>query len=107
MPRNNTKYVSADMVLHHPTAIWLDRYGNRIFYAVLCALKKRGYYNNMAEKKAAMEGTYRNYGWQYSVEQYALGQHLDPKNYKDRIPKNPKGKPWPEHIMVIAKDKSK
>jgi len=85
---------------HRPNAIWLDRYGNRIFYAVLCALKKRGYYNNMAAKKAAMDGTYLNYGWQYSVEQYALGQHLDPRKYKDRIPKNPRGKPWPMHIML-------
>ena len=101
----NTEYVTPEMIFQQPYAIWHDGYGNRIFYAVLRALEKRGYYNNMAEKKAAMEGTYRNYGWQYSVEQYALGQHLDPRKYKDRIPKNPKGKPWPEHIRVIAKDK--
>lgn len=82
-----------------PNAIWLDCYGNRIFYAVLRELKKRGYYNNMAAKKAAMDGTYRNYGWQYAVEQYATGRNLDPRKYKDCIPKNPKKKPFPEHIM--------
>ena len=85
---------------HRPNAIWLDRYGNRIFYAVLCALKRRGYYNNMAAKKAAMEGTYANYGWQYSAEQYVLGRNLDPKKYKDCVPANPRGKPWPTYIVA-------
>ena len=105
MPRNNTKYVSADMVLHHPTAIWLDCYGNRIFYGVLQELKRRGYYNDFAAKKAAMDGTYRNYGWQYSAESYAAGRNLDPKKYKDCVPVNPKGKPWPMHIMLKLQSK--
>ena len=83
-----------------PNQLCLDRYGNRIFYGVLQVLKRRGYYNNMAAKKAAMDGTYRNYGWQYSAEQYAAGRNLDPKKYKDCVPANPKGKPWPMHIML-------
>lgn len=85
---------------HRPNAIWLDLYGNRIFYGVLRELKKRGYYHNMAAKKAAMDGTYRNYGWQYSAEQVVMGRNLDPKKYKDCVPSNPKGKPWPEHIRL-------
>lgn len=101
----DTEYVTADMVLHHPYALYRDHYGNRIFYKTLKELKKRGYYNNFEAKKAAMDGTYRNYGWQYSAEQYAAGRSLDPKKYKDYVPANPKGKPWPEHILVIAKSK--
>lgn len=95
----NTEYVTAEMVLQHPYALYLDRYGNRVFYKTLRELKRRGYYNNFAAKKAAMAGTYRNYGWQYSAESYAAGRSLDPKKYKDCVPANPKGKPWPEHIM--------
>ena len=88
-----------------PYQLCLDAYGNRIFWGTLKILLRRGYYNNIAQKKAAMEGTYSNYGWQYSAEQYVLGRSRDPKRYKDCVPANPKGKPWPEHIMVIAKDK--
>ena len=84
----------------------IDCYGNQIFWGVLKLLKSKGYYNNMAEKKAAMEGTYRCYGWQYSAEQYVLGRHLDPRKYIDCVPVNPKGKPWPEHIIAkIPKNK--
>lgn len=76
----------------------VDCYGNQMFWGVLKLLKSRGYYNNMAEKKKAMEGTYRNYGWQYSAEQYAMGRHADPKKYKDEVPENPDKAPFPKHI---------
>lgn len=98
--KRNTVYVTPEMIFCHPYALWRDQYGNAIFYGVLQELKKRGYYNNMAAKKAAMEGTWYNYGWQYSAEQYVLGRNLDPKKYKDCVPANPKGKPWPTYIVA-------
>lgn len=98
--KRNTVYVTPEMIFCHPYALYLDHYGNRIFYKTLKELRKRGYYNNFEAKKAAMDGTYRNYGWQYSAEQYAAGRSLDPKKYKDCVPSNPKGKPWPEHIRL-------
>lgn len=64
----------------------IDGYGNQVFWIVLKILKSRGYYNNFAEKKAAMKGTYRNYGWQYSAEEYVMGRMANPNKYKDEIP---------------------
>ena len=101
----HTEYMTPDMITPSPYDVCVDKYGNRIFFVVLCTLKKRGYYNNMAEKKAAMEGTWYNYGWQYSAEQYVLGRNLDPKKYKDCVPANPKSKPWPMHIMLKLQSK--
>lgn len=83
-----------------PNQICLDCYGNRIFWRTLRELKRRGYYNNAEQKRAAMDGTYRNYGWQYSAERYAIGRCPDPTKYKDEIPRHPKGKKWPEHILA-------
>ena len=81
-----------------PNQICVDIYGNQIFWGTLRKLHRRGYYNNIEAKKAAMQGTYRTYGWQYSAEQYVLGRMADPKKYKDEIPKNPEKAPFPLHI---------
>ena len=88
-----------------PTQLCIDVYGNRIYWGLLKPLLRRGYYNNWQAKKAAMQGTYRNYGWQYSAEQYVLRRSKDPKKYKDEVPENPEKAPFPKHITEKMKQR--
>ena len=88
-----------------PNQICVDIYGNQIFWGTLRELLKRGYYRNIGDKKAAMVGTFSNYGWQYSAEERLLGRVADPQKYKDEIPQNPKGKEWPLHITARLRRK--
>lgn len=66
-----------------PNQLCIDVYGNRIFWATLKVLLKRGYYNDWERKKAT--ANFKPYGWRYSAEELIMRRNLDPKKYTEDL----------------------